>query len=777
MRIQHRVWRLIALACAANLTSCYDGSGTSIKTGAAPTISGTTVSSLAPAVGSPVSFSASCSGTGTLTYAWKFGDGSTASTESAIHTYQTAGTDTPTFTCTDATGQLDVSTLPTLNVGTPQLAAVLGQTCSGKSAGQGWCWQVPSPVGKIHAIAEVSHFVLWEVGAGGTIQISHDGGTTWQFQNSTTSANLASVSAVDENTVWAAGSAAASGGANGVVVLTTDGGATWASVTSVSAPISAISAVSATQAWACTGSGQIYLTKDAGQTWSAQNVPSSFSSCRTLSAGSASGAWATGVTTSSGALNSVALTTSDAATWRQVADGSILRAVRLNDGDFSVSAVSTLEAWVCGEKEGGVYHTVDGGASWASQDSPAGEDNGCVAISVARHAIGNAPRALLTIYANNELCVSTDGGVSWGTPPVRCPFITKPPVSIAIDDANFMWVTDGSYLTSSSTGALGITSSPLVLTQGSVGAMGAADTQTAFALAGSTLRTTDGGAVWSSIGGQSGSAVAVGSVNFAWAASNTGLYSTMDGLTWGLFPGNLTGPVSDVTVAQPFDPNSSSVWVALADQITFVGIGAAHTRGTQLSTATLGLPAAIPTGGVLTVQKVRAVGTSLAWAAAGYVVGGTSYVLVLRTTDGNTWSVVASIPGTSTVTSLSPVDSNSAWLTSGAAIYLASGNGTVTQVSGTPDAVCPFPCMSHDMIVAAADATHAWVASSQGNLSMADPNSTVWYTSDGGATWHPQENYAVRASSLVALPQPGGAGTVLWLSGPDGILKTVTSGQ
>src|SRR5208337_4675687 len=70
-------------------------------------------SAITTTAGSSVTFSqAAATGTGPLTYAWNFGDGTTASgTLNPTHTYQTAGTYTAQLTATDALGIPAISTL------------------------------------------------------------------------------------------------------------------------------------------------------------------------------------------------------------------------------------------------------------------------------------------------------------------------------------------------------------------------------------------------------------------------------------------------------------------------------------------------------------------------------------------------------------------------------------------------------------------------------------------------------------------------------------------
>jgi PKD repeat protein len=51
-----------------------------------------------------VAFAATATGQGTLSYAWDFGDGGTATGATATHTYLRAGVYTPALTITDETG-------------------------------------------------------------------------------------------------------------------------------------------------------------------------------------------------------------------------------------------------------------------------------------------------------------------------------------------------------------------------------------------------------------------------------------------------------------------------------------------------------------------------------------------------------------------------------------------------------------------------------------------------------------------------------------------------
>jgi photosystem II stability/assembly factor-like uncharacterized protein len=65
----------------------------------------------------------------------------------------------------------------------------------------------------------------WAVGAGGVIVASSDGGATWTARTSGTAQDLHAVAFADATHGWAVG-------AGGTILATTDGGATWAPQTS-----------------------------------------------------------------------------------------------------------------------------------------------------------------------------------------------------------------------------------------------------------------------------------------------------------------------------------------------------------------------------------------------------------------------------------------------------------------------------------------------------------------------------------------------------------------
>jgi len=112
----------------------------------------------------------------------------------------------------------------------------------------------------------VDAVTAWAVGEGGVILKTSDGGATWTPQVSGTGAALFGVSAIDSSTAWAVG-------AGGVIVATSDGGATWRALNSrVRADLYGVSAVSASTCWAVGSGGTILKTSDGGATWTPQGA-------------------------------------------------------------------------------------------------------------------------------------------------------------------------------------------------------------------------------------------------------------------------------------------------------------------------------------------------------------------------------------------------------------------------------------------------------------------------------------------------------------------------
>lgn len=120
-------------------------------------------------------------------------------------------------------------------------------------------------------------------GTAGVVLTSSDGGATWTDQSIPSSVNaLFGVSCADASHCWAVGQQGPSANYAGTIVATADGGKTWATETPPSTPFGAypwirhISCVSASgyRCWAVApDASEILATADGGMTWTLQSFP------------------------------------------------------------------------------------------------------------------------------------------------------------------------------------------------------------------------------------------------------------------------------------------------------------------------------------------------------------------------------------------------------------------------------------------------------------------------------------------------------------------------
>ena len=136
-------------------------------------------------------------------------------------------------------------------------AFVLRSTDSGRT----WKWSsIPNTTFKVRF---VNPRTGWAVGANGSILRSIDGGATWRVQQSGTDETLYDVFAVDQNHAWAVGR-------NGIVLKTENGGETWTSrKLEFDVALTSVYFVNEKKGWA-TGYGVILSSEDGGATWSSR---------------------------------------------------------------------------------------------------------------------------------------------------------------------------------------------------------------------------------------------------------------------------------------------------------------------------------------------------------------------------------------------------------------------------------------------------------------------------------------------------------------------------
>ena len=109
--------------------------------------------------------------------------------------------------------------------------------------------------------------VMYRIGLGGRIEKSSDSGMTWVKQESGTNANLIAGSAPNNQICWVVG--------DGVILHTSDGGATWTKAANpqelngAQVDWTAVFATDAQNAHVATIDGRRFATKDGGATWTA----------------------------------------------------------------------------------------------------------------------------------------------------------------------------------------------------------------------------------------------------------------------------------------------------------------------------------------------------------------------------------------------------------------------------------------------------------------------------------------------------------------------------
>jgi len=167
-----------------------------------------------------------------------------------------------------------------------------------------------------------------------------DGGLSFTIQ--TTQYGTQAVCAFDTTYAY-------SGGLNGRVYYTSDGGLNWPAIGSISVTLSDLDFASSTQGYACGNSGTVYSITNGSVT--NLNCPSS-STLRGISAPSVNNVWVCGGSSIF------------------YYNGSIFSGQVGPSGTFNdIHFINNQEGWVVGNV-GLIAHTEDGGASWNTQTNP-----------------------------------------------------------------------------------------------------------------------------------------------------------------------------------------------------------------------------------------------------------------------------------------------------------------------------------------------------------------------------------------------------------------------
>jgi len=260
----------------------------------------------------------------------------------------------------------------------------------------------------LRSVYAINDQTCWSAGNDGIIQMTKDGGETWQLQESGTSNVLYSIFLANSMTGWAVGQ-------YGTILSTTNGGAEWTSQTSgTSNNLQSVYFIDPSVGWAVGSSGTVLKTTDGGITWESQNSGTSswlYSTCFI----DANNGWTVG-------NNGSILKTSDGGTtWNPQTSGT-------TDYLFSVHFIYSNTGWI-GGSDGLILKTHDGGINWLPQESNTSSWLRSVYFKDSNMgwATGN----------NGLLMMTTDGGENWSS---RKTWTNKTLNSIYFIDDHAGWI-------------------------------------------------------------------------------------------------------------------------------------------------------------------------------------------------------------------------------------------------------------------------------------------------------------------------------------------------
>jgi hypothetical protein len=171
------------------------------------------------------------------------------------------------------------------------------------------------------------------------------------------------ISAVDDQTAWAALGSDDMSETRGAILHTTDGGATWVVQTipdGLLGGIKGVKGLSRSEAWAASLGGTVLHTTDGGNTWTIVPHPTvPMSEVNRIDAIGDGDVWIAD-TTKLGDERYMLHTTDNGDTWRQ----EPLPDVMPDGQTFVVSAYSPQVVWSTVRPYSDFYRTVDGGTQW-----------------------------------------------------------------------------------------------------------------------------------------------------------------------------------------------------------------------------------------------------------------------------------------------------------------------------------------------------------------------------------------------------------------------------
>ena len=246
----------------------------------------------------------------------------------------------------------------------------------------------------------------WVVGTSGTIRKTTDGGLTWQAQSSGTTFELHDVHFVNSQTGWTVGASISSSNPQAPILKTIDGGTTWISQSTPAAHrLWSVHFVNDQIGWAVginkELTGIIIKTTDGGATWNVlKSGASSNEAYQSVYFVDAQIGWVVG--RNYGNPDLILKTTDGGTNWN-------LQTTTTTSGLNSVQFMDTQIGWAVGGS-GTVLSTTDGGTTWTKQNSGTTNTLEFVCFCDAQRgwAVGSSDYGEL-----GHIIKTADGGLTW----------------------------------------------------------------------------------------------------------------------------------------------------------------------------------------------------------------------------------------------------------------------------------------------------------------------------------------------------------------------------
>lgn len=550
-------------------------------------------------------------------------------------------------------------------------------------SGASWELQAPRFSGlnseTLEDVSMISPLEGWAVGDQGIIVRTTNGGASWTRQTSNTTDPLNAVSFADAQ--------------HGVIVgntslYTVNGGQTWLGGSGPGGSMYSVDMIDANTAWACGGGGVIYKTVDGGQTWFTQSTPIvGFDNLVGIDFVDANHGWAVGQD------GTIIATTNGGTTWT-------LQNANTSSYFSAVSFVSPQEGWVVA---GNLFlHTTNGGQTWIQQTVPANTWAYNVHFTDTNNGWASGSQENI-VHTNN-------GGQTWTTQ--RPATFNSPLWGLSFSDA-LHGVTVGH--------------------------------------GGTTLNTADGGQTWTR-GAQSHNPEAVNRVvatdlNHAWTANNNGevMYTTNGGATWSDV--DLTPPTTSDVVGIDFSDNING-WAALKSPNSGQSYVYRSTNGGQAwQLSTTALPSyRLSDIAALDAQTAIAVGS-----------GSNFLALVRRTTDGGqTWTSMPVPADANPLYAVEFINATTGWACGPNNTMIKTIDGGQTWTSQTVVADYLYD-------ISFSDANNGWAVGAYDYV----------HTTNGGQTW---QSFNTQGSINLKGVHTVNASTA-WMVGDGYVGRTLNGGQ